>query len=96
MGARCGSFASSALPEVVCLPSTTQEFEPMPLPFGPRSAGISSRVSERAAIWVFRPSVAPSGVDDPMVSDGVASGSNFPVTGEIAPCSTIGLCCLYG
>ncbi|SCG10301.1 hypothetical protein GA0115255_127376 [Streptomyces sp. Ncost-T6T-2b] len=68
----------------------------MPLPFGPSSAGISSRVSESAASWVVRPSPAPCGVVEPMLSAGVAAGSNFPVTGEIAPCSTIGLCCLYG
>ncbi|CAM5234590.1 hypothetical protein SBADM41S_02846 [Streptomyces badius] len=33
----------------------------MPLPFGPSSAGISSRVSESAASWVVRPSPAPRG-----------------------------------
>lgn len=68
----------------------------MPLPFGPSSAGIWSRVSESEESWVFRPSVAPAMVFEPMLSDGVASGSNFPVTGEIAPSLTIGSCVLYG
>ncbi len=47
-GARCGSLASSGLPVVVYSPETTQELEPMPLPLGPNSAGISSMVAESA------------------------------------------------
>lgn len=68
----------------------------MPVPLGPSSAGISSRVSESAESWVFRPSVAPSTVPEPMFSDGSASGSNLPVAGETAPWPTIGLFFSYG
>ncbi|GAA3098581.1 hypothetical protein GCM10020254_49970 [Streptomyces goshikiensis] len=58
-GERCGSFARSGFPVVVYLPETTQEFEPMPLPLGPRIAGILSRVLASALIWLRRPTVAP-------------------------------------
>lgn len=68
----------------------------MPLPFGPSSAGISSRVSESEESCVFRPSVAPCTVFAPTPVDDVAAGSNAPVTDEIAPWSTIGRCLSYG
>lgn len=50
-GARCGSLASSGLPVVVYWPEITQEFEPMPLPDGPSSAGIWSMICEMPESW---------------------------------------------
>ena len=41
-GDRCGSLASSGRPDSVCVPDTTQEFEPTPSPLPSRSGTASS------------------------------------------------------
>lgn len=99
-------MASSGFPEVVYFPETTQEFEPMPLPFGPRRAGMPSRTSERAPSWdcvpepdepvPSRPPPGVSPVVAPSASPASAFGSNFPVDSSTAPRSTIGWWSAYG
>ncbi len=48
---RCGSFASSGLPDAVRAPDTTQSFEPMPSAAGSaeRASSVSARVDNAAA-----------------------------------------------
>ena len=48
VGARCGSLARIGLPVDECVPSTTQELEPMPSPV-PSSAGSAAAASRAFA-----------------------------------------------
>src|SRR5450759_3803715 len=69
---RCGSFASSGIPEAVRDPETAHELDPIPAPEGPSSA---SRLEKRA--WT----VARSRSGRLAVVNGAADG--VPISGTI-------------
>lgn len=79
------------MPVVVYLPDTTQELDPIPLPLGPSSAGILSRVSESEESWLCMPWSAPWAVAEaPSPPAAGRWGSNFPVALLYEPSSTMG------
>ncbi len=70
-GPRWGSLASRGFPDAVSLPDTTQAFDPMPLPRGPRTP--SRELAASATL--FTAAAMPAFSSRPALCGTVASGS---------------------
>ena len=91
-GARCGSLASSGRPDSVCVPETTQEFDPTPSPRPSRSGTASSAAwadssAERPARTARRVSASAAGSAAAGAVAAVASAAAASPWARSAPAS---------